>query len=159
MHNFDESYIEIGYGLSEVRMKCIVSIICFVVAIGYYSVNEPEIPFGVTMIVLILAVFWQIMMSASQVYKVHITTTDITVKYLLSFGRGGRFDHSDIKSYGEFILKIGLNKNTLGGVLSPGKGKSMFLMKSGSVKFDQLHEALLELYPGRESEVEGIEET
>lgn len=158
MNNLDESYIEFGYGLSEIRMKCILSIICLLVVIVFYSVYEPKIPFRVTVTFFILTGFWQIMMSACQVYKVRITTSDITIYYLLSFRRGGRFDHGNIKSYGEFFLKIGSNKKTIGGVLSPNDGKNIFLVKTGSVNFDQLHEALLELYPGRESEVEGIEE-
>ncbi|MGI9241157.1 MAG: hypothetical protein ACR2RV_10170 [Verrucomicrobiales bacterium] len=79
--------------------------------------------------------------------RVHLDDAEIQLSFPIPFRPGWRSRHEDIEHYAEISLNLRGKKLLVGGMLQRAGGDSHMLTHSGTKGFEELNEALLELYP------------
>lgn len=134
---------EFGYNWAPV-VRALVGMIVAGGLLTWYA-GGVDRPFLI--IVGILGVFY-VGREALPLSKIILTESELLVFYLIPIQRGGRFRHEDIEIYAEITLPYVKKKFPIGGYVKPkNQEKGMTILSGGVKNFDELHAALLELYP------------
>jgi hypothetical protein len=105
-------------------------------------------------IILTIATAWPLLLAFLAMCKVRLTDSEIEVSYIVPFRKGGVFNHTEIESYAETIIKGKGKTVPMLGMLQPKGKKSIMILNAGTEDFNELNALLKQMYsePKKKSE-------